>query len=181
MRYRDDTGRGVNASGVARTGLLLALAAILGLAETLWLPAMPVPGMRLGLANVAVVLALATLGCREAAIVSIGRVAIVGLATGSLFGPVGVMSATAALSSWIVMSAMHLCRGTFSPVGWSVAGSAASVCAQLAIACAITGTAAPLALAPLSLALSLPSGLAVGLLAGVLVSRVSRLSVQVVG
>ena len=181
MRYRGEIRHEARVSTLARTGLLLALASVLGLVESLWLPAMPVPGVRLGLANIAVVFALALLGCREAAIVSVGRVAIVGLATGSLFGPVGVMSAAAALSSWAVMSAMHARGATFSPLGWSVAGSAASVCAQLGVACALTSTYAPLALGPLSLALSLPSGLVVGLLAGTILSRVSRLSVQVVG
>jgi heptaprenyl diphosphate synthase len=181
MQSRGSASSAQCASRVARIGLLVALASVLGLAETLWLPVMPVPGMRLGLANIAVVIALEMLGPSAALLVSLGRVAIVGMATGSLLGPVGVISVAGAFASWCVMALLWRCGDRFSPIGWSVAGSASSVCAQIAIAGLVTGSAAPLYLAPLALALSLPSGLAVGLLAGTLISRVSRLSVQVVG
>jgi heptaprenyl diphosphate synthase len=181
MRFRAEARGGAGSSRVARIGVLMALASVLGLAETLWLPVLPIPGMRLGLANVAVVIALELLGPAAALLVSLGRVVVVGMATGSLLGPVGILSVTAALASWCVMSLLWRCGDRFTPIGWSVAGSASSVCAQLALAGLVTGSAAPLYLAPAALALSLPSGLAVGLLAGTLISRVSRLSVQVVG
>jgi heptaprenyl diphosphate synthase len=161
--------------------MLLALASALGLAEAVWLPALPVPGMRLGLANLAVVFALWLLGPADAGAVSAGRVVIVGLATGGLLGPVGALSAAGALASWCAMALLWRRGETFSPVGWSVAGSAASMVAQICVAAVMASSAAPFLLLPVSLGLSLPSGLAVGLLAGTLISRVSRLSVRVVG
>ena len=160
---------------------MLALAASLGLAESLWLPALPVPGMRIGLANLAVIVALVALGPGEALFVSFGRVVIVGLATGTLFGPIAVLSAAGAAASWAVMVALRSRGGMFSVVGWSVAGSAASVLAQLVAAALLVSTPSVLTLAPIALALSLPSGLAVGLVARVLISRISRLSFSFVG
>jgi heptaprenyl diphosphate synthase len=166
---------------LARCAALLALAAVLGLAESLWLPALPVPGMRIGLANIAVVIALVVLGPLDALFVSLARVVIVGLATGTLLGPISAMSLAGALSSWAVMSLLRSRGRVFSVVGWSVGGSAASVLAQLLAAAVVAATPAVLVLAPVTLALSLPSGLAVGLLSRPLISRISRLSFSFVG
>ncbi len=166
---------------LARGAALLALSAALGLVETLWLPALPVPGLRLGLANLAVVVALAVLGPAEALFVSLGRVLIVGLATGTLLGPVSVISAAGAIAAWTVMVALRSAGARFSVIGWSVGGASAHVAGQLACAAVLTSTPAVLFLAPLALALSLPSGLAIGFLARALLSRVSRLSVRFAG
>lgn len=177
MRSVADT----RATDLARAAALLALAASLGLAESLWLPALPVPGLRLGLGNLAVVAALATLGPARALFVSLGRVVIVGLATGTLLGPVSLISAGGAVAAWTVMVLLQTRGQAFSLVGWSVAGSAAHVLSQLGIAALLASSTAVLMLGPLTLALSLPSGLAIGLLARILLSRISRLSVSVVG
>ncbi len=166
---------------LARSAALLAMASSLGLVESLWLPALPLPGMRLGLANLAVILALVTLGPVEALGVSLGRVVVVGLATGTLFGPVTALSLAGACAAWVAMVLVRSRGPAFSVVGWSVAGSAASVVAQLVAAALMIATPAVLALTPLVLALSLPSGLAIGLVARLLVSRISRLSVSFVG
>lgn len=165
---------------VATTGSLLALASVLGLVETLLIAPIPVPGVRLGLANIAVVIALAVLGPSSALLVSVGRVVIVGLATGTLFGPTSAMSLAGALAAWGVMVALWATGDAFSCVGWSVGGSAANVIAQLVVASLISGTTAPLALLPLSLGLSLPSGLGVGFAARTLVSRLSQPAVSFV-
>ena len=165
---------------VATTGSLLALASVLGLVETMLVAPLPVPGMRLGLANIAVVIALAVLGPSSALTVSLGRVLIVGLASGTLLGPASAMSLAGAVAAWAAMTVLHSFGDTFSCVGWSVGGSAANVVAQLVAASLLSGTPAPLALLPLSLALSLPSGMGVGLAARALVSRVSQPAVSFV-
>ncbi len=170
-----------HAAGLARAAALLALAACLGLAESLWLPELPIPGLKLGLANLAVVVALAVLGPAKALFVSIGRVVVVGLATGMLFGPITLIAMAGALASCVVMMLVRSRGPVFSVVGWSVAGSAAHVLAQVAAASLLASTTAVLALAPLVLLLSLPSGLAIGLLGRVLLSRISRFSVSFVG
>ena len=163
--------RADSARVAAFTATLMALASVLGYAEAVLLPPLPVAGMRLGIANVAVVVALAAIGPRAALSVALGRVFLVGLATGSLAGPASWMGLAGALAAFAVMAALHHAPLAFSPLGWSVAGSAAHVCAQLAVACVLVGSPAPLALAPLALPLSLAAGLTTGALALAVLSR----------
>ncbi|MHB9004996.1 MAG: Gx transporter family protein [Coriobacteriia bacterium] len=161
------------ASRVAWTASFLALACSLGLLESLLLPPLPVPGLKLGLANLAVLAALVTLGPARALMISLGRVVIVGLATGGLLGPVGLLSLAGAVFGWAAMAgARHFGRTSFSVVGLSLAGACAHVIGQLTAACALTGSIAPLYLTPLSLGLGILSGLAIGYSARLLLSRV---------
>lgn len=155
----------------ALTATLLALAAVLGYAEAVLLPPLPVAGLRLGVANVAVVVALASVGPRAALSVSLGRVLLVGLAVGSLGGPASLMALGGALTSWAVMATLSRAPRAFSALGWSVAGSAAHVSAQLLVACALVGSSAPLALSTVALPLSLATGLATGVIALAVLSR----------
>jgi uncharacterized membrane protein len=66
-------------------------------------------------------------------------------------------------------------------IGWSVAGSAAHVSAQLAIAAFVVGSNAPLQLMPVALGLSVPLGLAVGHVARLLISRIPDWSLSAAG
>jgi heptaprenyl diphosphate synthase len=146
---------------------------VLGLVEAS-LPALPVaPWLRLGLANIAVVVALATGGAKTAGAVSIGRVAIVGLATGSLASPVFAMSLAGALASLGAMIAARRSFAGLSLVGWSIAGSAAHVLGQFAIAALLLGTTGVLMLAPPSLLAAVAFGALTGSLARIVVSRLT--------
>lgn len=175
MRSPADT----RSSLVVRVALLAAMASVLGYAETVLLPTSPVPGLRLGLANLAVLIALAVLGSSAALAVTIIRVLIVGLATGSLLGPTGLLSLAGAIAAWAAMSlAMRLGRDAFSVVGWSVLGSAAHVVAQIGAACVLVGSFYPLALAPVSLIAAVCAGVAIGWCARVLLSRVPFMKVS---
>ncbi|TLM77870.1 MAG: Gx transporter family protein [Actinobacteria bacterium] len=167
------------ASVLVRTALLAALAAAIGYAEAALLPALPVPGLRLGLANVAVLVALVSLGRRPALAVGAVKVLLVGLATGGLLGPSGAMSAAGTLAAWAVACLLDAAGERFSPVGLGVGASAAHVAAQFVVACVLTGSPAPLLLLSLSLAASLPAGLATGYSARLLVSRTPLTQVSV--
>ena len=154
----------------ARGASLLAVACVLGLVESS-VPGLAVaPWLRLGLANVAVVVALALGGARMAAVVSVGRVAIVGLATGALATPASAIGLAGALAALGAMCAAKALPGT-SVVGWSAAGSAAHVLAQFVAASLLLGTGSLLVLAPPSVLLALLLGACVGLLASVVLSR----------
>jgi heptaprenyl diphosphate synthase len=156
---------------VAIVGLLVAVGAVLGMLESTILPPLPVPGVRLGIANVATVLALALVGPRPALWTALLRVLVVGLAVGSLGGPATVLAVFGVLAAWSAMAVLARFGGRFSVVGWSVAGASAHVAGQLAAACIVTGSPAPLVFAPLSLGLALVCGLAVGYSARLLLSR----------
>lgn len=156
---------------VAAGSALLAVACVLGLVEAA-LPGLPfAPWLRFGFANIAVVIALALFGGRTAAVVSIGRVGIVGLATGSLLGPTSVLAAAGALASLGVMWVLARSVPGTSPVSWSAAGSAAHVVAQFAAASALLGSGSLLVLAPPSVLAALVLGALVGYLALIAISR----------
>lgn len=163
--------RPFSARPIAITAGLLAVASVLGLVEAALPGLFFLPWLKLGLANVAVVVALAVSGGRTAALVSLGRVAIVGFAAGTLGSPAFLISGAGAVVSLTVMWALSRASGVFSPVGWSAAGSVAHVVAQFGAAAWLLGTWSIVSLAPLSVLVALPLGALTGSLARVVVSR----------
>jgi heptaprenyl diphosphate synthase len=157
---------------IAETAMLIGAACVLSVVESSLPPlAAPMPWLRVGLANVAVVTALAYGGLSMAAAVSIGRLVIVGLATGDLAGPGSVVAASGALCSLVVMGVLAHHRRVFTPVSWSAAGAAAHVLGQFAAAAALLGSTDVWRLAPPSGLLALPFGALVGAIASTVTSR----------
>lgn len=156
---------------VAATSALLATACVIGLLEAA-MPGLPfAPWLRLGIANVAVVIALAAFGFKSAAAVSVGRIGIVGLATGSLLGPASAMATAGALSALLAMWGVRRAFPSSTAVGWSAAGSAAHVAAQFLVASVLLGSSSVVVLAPPSVLLALLLGALVGYLALIVASR----------
>ena len=153
-------------------GMLLVCAVVLGLAESWLLAWSPVPWLRLGLANVAVLVTLALIGPRTAFTVSVLRVGMVGVATGTLFGPGSVLALSGAVCAFMAMLLVRAAGPRFSVVGWSAAGAAAHVIGQFVAAAIVMGSATLLTLMPLSIIASLCLGVATGLIARLLISRV---------
>jgi heptaprenyl diphosphate synthase len=151
---------------------LLATACVLGLVEASLPPLALVPWLRVGLANIAVVVALVTCGPLVAVAVSLGRVFIVGLATGTLASPVSVMALAGAIAALAVMVVLARRVPDLSSVGLSAAGSAAHVAAQFAAAALMLQASSILVLAPPSVLVALVLGAATGALAGLVVSRI---------
>ena len=156
---------------VVLAGLLIALGTVLGVVERTALPSLPVPGLRLGLANVAVVVAIALSGPRLGLVVSLGRVGMVGALTGTLLGPGWVVALSGALVAWTAMSALHRWSDVFSLVGVSTGGAVAHAVAQLAAASALLGTVAPFGLLPISMLSATAAGILTGLISTLVVSR----------
>jgi len=159
---------------VATGAALIGLACMLGLIEAAMPPLLVAPWLKLGLANIAVVIALAVADARTAVATSLGRLLIIGLATGTLAGPTTIIAAGGATASLVIMVTLARFHTAFSPIGWSAAGSAAHVVAQLLCASVLLGTNSFLAFAPLSVLLALALGVATGTLALTVVSRLSH-------
>lgn len=116
---------------VMTTAALLAAAAmILSYVESL-LPSVGIPGVKMGLANIAVIFALYRLGWRLAAWISLVRVVTVTL----LFGTVAALaySLAGAVLSLLVMGVLRRTE-RFSPMGVSVAGGVAHNAGQILVA-----------------------------------------------
>jgi len=118
-----------------RIAQLTALALGLTLAEAA-IPS-PIPGVKLGLANIVILLVLLQFGWRAAAWVSALRVLAGGLLLGALFSPGFWLSAVGACTSLAILAAArHLPNRHFGPVSLSVLAAFAHLAGQLALAAA---------------------------------------------
>lgn len=153
------------AEAVALCGVLTALAAIFSYIEALFPLSLGVPGIKLGLANIAVIFALYTLGARVAVTISLLRIILVS----ALFGnfTMALYSIAGALCSLAVMIALKRC-GRFSLIGVSMAGGVCHTAGQLGVAMLAAGTVTLVAYLP---ALIL-AGMAAGTLIGWLTWRI---------
>ncbi|MBQ5973188.1 MAG: Gx transporter family protein [Oscillospiraceae bacterium] len=151
---------------------LSALGAAVGALERplMALIPLPLPGFKLGLANLTVLFTAYRLRRRDAFLVMGIRVALVNLAFGT---PVSLaLALSGGLCSAAVTAAF--CRSrTLSPVGVSCAASAAHMAGQIAMAAVILSTPALfLSYLPWLLLLSIPTGLLNGALSIPLIRRV---------
>ena len=105
----------MKAEKVAQYGLLTALALVLSWLESL-LPPLGVPGVKLGLPNLAIVFALYRLGFRDACVISLVRVVLVTL----LFGN-GAALAYSIAGAALSLSLMGLLKKTGSSPRWASA------------------------------------------------------------
>ena len=148
--------------------LLTTTAMILSYVESL-LPSVGVPGVKLGLANIAVIFALFRLGGKSALAVSLVRVFMVTMLFGSMSALLYSL-AGAALS----LGVMALLRRTdrFSYVGVSVAGGVAHNAGQILMAMLLLGTARLAYYYPVLVISGVAGGIFTGLAAALLIRRV---------
>ena len=149
---------------LARLGMLSSLALILFVLESL--APRPLPWMKLGLGNVAVLLALLVLGAVPAAAVCAVKLGIGGLVSGGFGSPAFIIGTGAGLVSLATMTAVHrVMPGVFSAVGLSILGAVAHQLSQLTLAAIYIGHQGLFSLLPLFLLTGLVSGALTGALA----------------
>ena len=148
--------------------MLTAVAMILSYVESL-LPSVGIPGVKMGLANIAVIFALFRFGWKEAAALSLVRVVLVSL----LFGSVSAMlySPAGAVLSLAVMALLRRID-RFSTVGISVAGGVAHNAGQILMAMLILQTKQLLGYLPVLAVSGIAGGVLTGLAAALLIRRI---------
>ena len=159
------------AGDVALYGLLIALAFVLSYVESLIPISLGVPGVKLGLANLAVITALYTVGLAGAAFVSLVRIVLMGFTFGT--PSMIIYSLAGGVLSLMVMAVLKRFKA-FGMVGVSVAGGAAHNIGQIAVAAAVVEQAGLFAYLPVLLAAGTVAGSMIGLLGGMVVSRIRR-------
>ena len=152
-----------DARKVARQGVLLALALVLGLLES-FLPDVLLPGMRLGLANIALLLVLYVYGAREGFVVAVLKAVLGSMLRGSMFSMGGLMALTGTMAAFIGMALLHALWKKCSPIGVSVFGALLHVSGQMLIAYFYLGVAV-LGYWPWLLLVSVLTGTVTGLVA----------------
>ncbi len=123
---------------IAHLGMLTSLAVIMGYVEYLIPFRFPVPGVKLGLTNVVILLVLYWYGFGAAAAVSLTRILLSGLLFGNLFGI--LYSISGMLFSLPVMAWIKRNK-SFSIVGVSALGGALYNTGQIVAAVLVTGPA----------------------------------------
>ena len=155
---------------VATLALLTTLALMFSYIESL-LPAPGPPGVKLGIANIVVVIVLYRLAAPEAAAVNLLRVALAGLLFTGLFS--ALYSAAGACLSLIGMILLKKTK-LFSMVGVSMAGGVLHNLGQLFVAALLVEETAVFYYFPLLLFSGIASGILTGLIAALVSSKLPR-------
>jgi len=159
----------MKASKLSLLALSVSLAMILSFVES-QIPAMvAIPGVKVGLANIVVVFALYKLGWKEAVVISLTRVFLVGLLFGN--GISILYSITGATVSFAAMVLLKQAK-VFSTMAVSVAGGVLHNLGQIAMACVIMGTDVLRYYAPFLILSGTLAGIAIGVLAAIMIRRI---------
>ena len=145
---------------------LLSAALILSYVEAI----VPLGGYRIGLANIAVLIACHLLSRRMGLLVMAARVLISSILFGS--ATTFIFSICGGLLAWCVMAALLPFYGKISLIGISVLSAAAHNLGQVLAACGVLSSAAPLSMLWWLLLFAIPAGILTGILAEIICHRV---------
>lgn len=159
----------------AYISLFLTFALILSYVESLIPFYFGIPGVKLGLANLAVILVLYQYGWKEALLLNVMRVLLSGFLFGNLF--MITYSLAGASSSFLIMCLMRKAKG-FSPIGVSMAGGVFHNIGQILVAYFVTKTAGVAFYLPVLLVAGLITGLLIGLLAVEVMKHIGKGQVE---
>lgn len=156
-------------------GVFTALALILSYVETLIPISFGVPGIKLGLANLVIVIVLYTYGGREALLLSVTRI----LLSGFLFGSLSMIfySLAGGVLSLAVMVFLRRLGG-FSVQGISMAGGVFHNIGQLLLAMVVVETYQVGYYVPILLISGLVTGMVIGVISGEVLKRTTFLKKQ---
>ena len=149
---------------MALLGVLTAGAIVIAILES-FIPSVGIPGVKLGLANIVILIILYELGILEAIIVNLLRVIVVGLVRGTFLSMGFLMSLTGAAMSLGIMILFYVLVKKFSIIGVSVIGSIFHVTGQVLIAMAFLGSAYIILYLPVIAISAIITGVFVGVVA----------------
>ena len=154
---------------IAVLALSIALAMILSFVESQIPAFVAIPGVKIGLANIAVVFVLYKLGWKEAVLISLVRVFMVSVLFGtavSLF--YSVAGAVLSLTGMVLLRK----TGLFSTVAVSVTGGVLHNVGQILMACLLLETNVIVYYLPFLILSGVIAGVVIGVVSAILVDRV---------
>lgn len=161
----------MNSNKVATYGLFIALAFIFSYIEFLIPLPFTMPGMKLGLANLVIIIALYAIGIKEAFILSIVRILLVGF---TFRDPSTLLfSLAGGILSWLLMA---ICKKSklFSMVGVSIIGGIAHNIGQIIVAMLYVNNTSLLYYLPFLMISGVVSGTLIGILGALTIKRLSK-------
>ena len=150
-------------------GLLTAIALTIFMLEAQLPAPLPVPGVKLGLANIVTVFTVFLLGSREGVLVLSARVFLGAVFAGN-FGTILYSAAGGALAIALTIGLKKILKENQLWVA-GCAGAVAHSIGQMAVAVWVSGTLGLLAYLPILIAVSIVTGLFTGLCAQFLLNR----------
>lgn len=153
-------------------GVFTALALLFSYIESLIPFHIGIPGVKLGLANLIILIALYKMNARQAFLLSVTRIVLAGFLFGNLFSI--LYSLAGGMLSLIVMILLKKQNG-FSVMGVSVAGGVFHNVGQLVIAMLVTESLNLFYYVPVLMISGLITGIFIGIIANEMLKRLRRL------
>lgn len=160
---------------VAYFGVFTALALIFSYVESLIPFHIGIPGVKLGLANLIIVIALYKMDTKSAFLLSVTRVILAGFIFSSLFSI--LYSLAGGILSLAVMAIMKKNQG-FSVIGVSIAGGVFHNVGQLLVAMIVVETYSVVYYLPVLLIAGLVTGAVIGIAASEMLKRLKNLQIE---
>ncbi len=155
---------------ITRMGMLVALSLILSYVEMLLPSFIPVPGIKLGLANIAVVFALYTLPFSDVLFISVLRVFISSLLFGNVLSL--LYSFSGALLSLLVMGILK--KTGVNETALSTVGGVVHNASQLMVASLVIKSSALMYYLPFLIPAGAVTGFLIGIITGKLLERLEE-------
>ncbi|HHU73569.1 MAG TPA: Gx transporter family protein [Clostridiales bacterium] len=160
---------------IATYGLLVSLAFILSYLESLFPIPIPIPGIKIGVANLVVMIALYGFGSTQAFVLSIIRIILVGFTFGNL--STMMYSLAGGLLSCLLMILFKKLK-FFSMVGVSIIGGISHNIGQILMAILILESASIINYLPALLITGTITGTLIGIIGGLIEKRLKKFLVN---
>ncbi len=159
---------------ITTMGMLVALAMMLGFVETLIPINLGIPGMKLGLANIVVVIALFLFDVKTAVVVSILRIILIAMT----FGNMSMMFYSIAGASLSLLSMIAVSKiKSFSLISVSIIGGIMHNVGQIICAAFVVRTNGVFTYLPVLIIAGLVSGALIGIVAGLISVRLTNVKI----
>lgn len=156
-------------------GVFAALAIIFGYIEAIFPFHIGIQGVKLGIANLVIVIVLYKMGNQAAFAVSIVRIVVSGFLFSNAFSI--LYSIAGSILSLVVMIILKK-KGWFSVYGVSVAGGVMHNIGQLLMAALVTQTVSIFYYVPVLLVAGMVAGLVIGILSGEMLKRLETVDMS---
>lgn len=156
---------------IAYWGVFLALALVCSYVESLIPISFGIPGVKLGLTNIVVILMLYTIGAKDAIIISVLRIILAGFMFGNAFSI--IYSLAGGILSFVVMLLLKN-TGKLKILSISTAGGISHNVGQLIVAALVVENYNILFYVPVLIIAGIITGFLIGLLAGEIVLRIGN-------
>lgn len=158
-------------SKLTMLGLCAALAMIFSFVESQIPPVVPIPGVKMGLPNIAIIFVLYRVGAKEAYAVNLVRILLTSFLFGMSHLPYALVGGMLSLTVMVLMKRFT----KFSSVSVSVIGGVFHNIGQVAVAYVITETAQLFTYyLPMLLVSGTIAGVVIGVVAGIAVKRLEK-------